>query len=67
MLYCLECGCYSDGSSSSSCTLSGICTCNTNYTGNTCDSCKSDYYKSGSNCIGKTFASWYIYNLAWNV
>ena len=57
--FCLECGCDSDGSSSSSC-ISGNCTCKTGYTGDKCDSCESDYYKSGSNCTGKTFVSWYI-------
>ena len=60
MLFCLACGCNLDGSANDSCSLSGICTCKTCYTGDKCDSCESDYYKSGSNCIGNIFVSWYI-------
>ena len=81
MLFCLACECDADGSTSSLCDSIGICTCETGYTGGKCDSCDAGYtgdkcggcdaayYKSGSNCIGKTFVSWIIHipNLAWNI
>ena len=51
------------GSSSVSCSLSGVCTCNTGYSGDKCDTCQSGYFNqtgSGSNCTGNIFASKYI-------
>ena len=47
------CNCYSTGSSSVSCSSSAQCTCKTGYTGKTCSSCSSGYYRSGSNCYGE--------------
>ena len=60
MLFCLACGCYTEGSSNSSCNSTGQCTCETGYTGDKCDSCESEYYKSGSNCTGKNFVMIHI-------
>ena len=47
------CNCYSTGSSSSLCSSSAQCSCKTGYTGKTCSSCSSGYYKSGSYCYGE--------------
>ena len=47
------CNCYSTGSSSVSCSSSAQCSCKTGYTGKTCSSCSSGYYKSGFDCSGE--------------
>ena len=55
-----------------SCSSSAQCSCKTGYTGKTCSSCSSGYYKSGSNCIfaaldavlisgGKTSWQWWYH------
>ena len=55
MLFCLECVCDSIGSNSSQCGLTGVCPCKEGYTGDKCDTCKSDYYRNGNGeCEGKT-------------
>ena len=48
-----DCNCDENGASSTLCSSSGQCTCKTGYTGQTCSSCSSGYYKSGSYCYGE--------------
>ena len=48
----LACGCSSSGSTSTSCTSSGVCTCKTNFYGNKCSSCKTGFYDY-PNCSGE--------------
>ena len=57
MLFLLACECDPHGSSSTSCSSSGECTCNPGYTGDKCDNsnCTLGYYSSGSQCFGKSF------------
>ena len=50
----LACGCSSSGSTSTSCTSSGVCPCKTNFFGNKCSSCKAGFYDY-PNCYGKIF------------
>ena len=56
LLSCLACNCDPDGSFSFHCTSTGICDCKTGFTGEKCDSCKSDYYRSGATCKGSAFS-----------
>ena len=51
------CNCASPGSANSNCNSNGVCTCNTGYTGNKCDSCAATYYMSGGACTGNHFLS----------
>ena len=51
----LACNCVASGSSSTSCSSSGQCSCKAGYTGKTCSSCSSGYYRSGSNCYGDNY------------
>ena len=52
-IFFLDCNCDENGASSTLCSSSGQCTCKTGYTGQTCSSCSSGYYKSGSYCYGE--------------
>ena len=51
----LACNCVTSGSASTSCSSSGQCSCKAGYTGKTCSSCTTAYYKSGSNCYGEIY------------
>ena len=54
------CECSSFGSSSTSCTSSGVCTCKSNIIGNKCTNCTSGYY-GFPNCQGMILNTWIIY------
>ena len=48
------CNCIGVGSVDSNCDPSGVCTCNTGYTGNKCGQCTATYYRpSGNLCSGR--------------
>ena len=47
-----ECGCNTSGSTSTSCSSSGVCSCKSNVEGTKCTTCKSGYY-GFPNCQGK--------------
>ena len=40
----LACGCSTSGSSTTSCSSSGTCTCKSNFSGSKCTSCKAGFY-----------------------
>ena len=48
------CGCSSSGSSSTTCSSSGVCSCKSNIVGTKCTACNTDYF-GFPNCKGKTF------------
>ena len=47
------CDCNEAGSSSTSCSPSGDCSCKTGYSGQKCSDCLPGYHKSGTDCLGK--------------
>ena len=51
----LACNCDVSGSSSTSCSSSGVCSCKTGYTGEKCSSCLPGYHKAGSECYCKSY------------
>ena len=40
----IACGCSSSGASFTSCTSSGVCTCESNFVGDKCASCQAGFY-----------------------
>ena len=48
IIKCLECECYSHGTNICD-VLSGDCSCNDGYTGDSCNLCSEGYYDSNSN------------------
>ena len=54
-----ECGCSTSGSSSTSCTTSGVCTCKPNVIGIKCTGCETGFY-GFPNCQGIIYNIWMI-------
>ena len=57
------CDCNEAGSSSTSCSSSGDCSCKTGYLGQKCSDCLPGYHKSGTDCLGKIL--WLVLTYIW--